>query len=117
MYQVVWCGKIGHPVSLNGVISSKKKHQKRCPTRLYSWTFVISFIIYINDLPLSVKNAICDLFADNTSLQYTRFDINDIEHNLIASVNAMTDWCRANDMLLHPNKTESMHKCSRQTDK
>ena len=40
--------------------------------------------------------------------------MNDIEHNLNTSMNAITDWCRANDMLVHPDKTESMLICSRQ---
>ena len=44
---------------------------------------------YINNLPLSVKNANCDLFADDTSVQYASFDINDIEYNLSASINAI----------------------------
>ena len=55
-----------------------------------------------------MKNTICDLFADDTSLQYASFNINNIEQNLNASMNAITDWCRANDMIVYPDKTESM---------
>ena len=57
---------------------------------------------------------ICDLSADDTSLQCASFDINDIEHMLNASMNVITDWCRANVMLVHRGNTESMLKCSRQ---
>ena len=32
----------------------------------------------------------------------------EIEHNLNASMNATTDWCRAYDMFVHANKSESM---------
>ena len=46
-------------------------------------------------------------------LQDASFDINDIELNLTASMNAITDRCRANDMLVHPDKTESMFICLR----
>ena len=99
-------------VSLNGVISSKKDNRRGVPQG--SILGPLLFSLYINDLPLSVKNAICDLFADDTSLQYASFDINDIEHNLNRSMNAITDWCRDNDMLVHPDKTESMLICSRQ---
>ena len=99
-------------VSLNGVNSSKRDTRRGALQG--SILGPLLFSLYINDLPLSVKNAICDLFADDTSLQHASFDINDIEHNLNASMNAITDWCRANDMLVHPDKTESMLICTRQ---
>ena len=43
--------------------------------------------------------------------------MNDTEHNLNASMNAITDWCRANDMLVHTDKTELMLIYLRQKDK
>ena len=98
-------------VSLNGEISSKIDTKRGVPQG--SVLGPLLFSLYIIDLPLSVKNAICDLFADDASLQCASFDIN-IEHNLNASMNAITDWCRANDMLVHPDKTELMLICSRQ---
>ena len=71
------------------------------------------FSFYINNLPLSVENGIRDLFADDAYLQYAGFYINDIEHNLNASINAITDWYRPNDILVYSEKSESMLLCSR----
>ena len=50
----------------------------------------------------------CNLFADDTSLQYASYDTNDIELNLNASMNTATDWCGADDMFVQPDKTQTM---------
>ena len=93
-------------VNLNDVISSKRDTRRGVPQG--SVLGPLLFSLYKSKIPLSVNNAICDLFADDTYLQYAGFDINDIEHNLNAIMNAITDWCRANNMLVHPDKAESM---------
>ena len=99
-------------VSSNDVISSRR--DTRQGVLQSSILGPLLFSLYINDLALPVENTIGDLFADDTSLQYASCDMNYIEHNLNVSINTITDWCRANDMLVHPDKTESMLIFSRQ---
>ena len=74
----------------------------------------ILFSLYINDLPLYINNTTCDLFADDTSIHYASYDIDDISLHLNTSMKLVDKWCNANDMIIHPDKTESMLVCSRQ---
>ena len=101
-------------VSLNGVISSKRCTKRSVPRG--SVLEPLLFCLYMNDFPLalSVKNAICDLSANDTSLQYASFEISDIEYNLNENMNVITDCCGANYMFVHPDKIKSMIICSRQ---
>ena len=97
-----------HSLSELADLSSKSyfyNHERCIP--LVSILGQLLFSFYENDLPSSVENAICDLFADDTSLHYASYNI-DIEHNLNASINTVTDKCTANEMLVHPDKSGTM---------
>ena len=74
------------------------------------------FIIFINDLPMSVKNknVECNLFADDTSLHARGETVHNIEIDLQSSLNEVSDWCKENKMVLHPAKTKSMLITTRQ---
>ena len=74
----------------------------------------VLFSLYINDLPLVIPHAKCNLFADDTSLHHASFNIDDINHCLNASMTSIDNWCNANDMIIHPEKNESMLVCTRQ---
>ena len=74
----------------------------------------ILFSLYINDLPLVIPKAKCNLFADDTSLHHADYTIDDISRCLNRSMKSVDNWCKANDMIIHPEKTESMLVCTRQ---
>ena len=90
---------------------------KKCITRGVPQGSILGpllFSIYINDLPLSIQNALCDLFADDTTIHYASHNINEIQFHLNKSMECIDTWCEANEMVVHPVKTESMLICTRQ---
>ena len=96
-------------VCLDGSISSERVISRGVPQG--SILGPLLFSLYINDLPLSVQHAICDLFADDTSLQNANYNIDHINHHLNQSMKSLENWCDSNDMLVHPKKTECMLIC------
>ena len=67
----------------------------------------ILFSLYINDLPLHTK-ALCELFADDTSLHDHHANIDILMNSLQNSIDSLTDWSEINHMALHPDKTKFM---------
>ena len=63
------------------------------------------FSLYINDLPLCIK-ALCELFADDTSLHDHHIDLNTLHASLQNSLDNLIDWTEMNHMPLHPDKTK-----------
>ena len=73
------------------------------------------FLIFINDLPLVLKNyVVVDLYADDTTLYDFQFDITQLETNLQHALNLLRIWCRQNRMVLNTDKTKVMLITSRQ---
>ena len=99
-------------VYARGIISSEKCVP--CGVPQGSILGPLLFSLYINDLPLSIQSVVCDLFADDTSLHYASHSIDEINHFLNKSMKSVEFWCETNDMLVHPDKTESMLLCTRQ---
>lgn len=66
------------------------------------------FLLYINDISLSSHTGKTDLYADDTTLHEAGNDIKNIESNLQVRLSSINDWCRINNMALHPNKTKCM---------
>lgn len=99
-------------VYLNGMISSQRNVIRGVPQG--SILGPLLFSLYINDLPLSINKCVCDLFADDTSIQYASYNVSEINHYLNASMKYLARWCNENDMVVHPDKTEAMLICSRQ---
>ena len=73
----------------------------------------ILFSLYISDLPLCIK-ALCELFADDTSLHDHQTDLNTLHASLQNNLDNLTDWSEMNHMALHPDKTKFMLKTTRQ---
>ena len=60
------------------------------------------FLIFINDLPLALKDiAAVDLYADDTTFYDFQNDIEQLEINLQSTINSLQDWCRHNGTVIN----------------
>ena len=73
----------------------------------------ILFSLYINDLPLYME-ALCELFADDTSLHNHHKNLDTLMNSLQHSVDNLINWTEMNHMALHPDKTKFMLVTTRQ---
>ena len=71
------------------------------------------FLIYINDLPLSIQTCILDLFADDATLSCSDPSILNLTNCLNEDLKNFQDWCIRNDMLVNVPKTKAMFIASR----
>ena len=63
------------------------------------------FIIYTNDIYMSLSHCNCILFADDTTIFKTGGDISYISQGIIDDMNMLVDWFRANKLSLNLSKT------------
>ena len=73
----------------------------------------ILFSLYSNDLPLYME-ALCELFADDTSLHNHHTNLDTLMNSLQHSVDNLINWTETNHMALHPDKTKFMLVTTRQ---
>ena len=75
------------------------------------------FLLFINGLPLSLKNLpiSVDLYADDTTLYGIASDKSSLEANLQKALDSVHTWCLENGMLINTDKTKLMLIASRQT--
>ena len=59
------------------------------------------FLIYINDLPQSVKHSDIRLYADDTCISFKHKDINIINEKLNQDFNSLCDWFLDNKLSIH----------------
>ena len=71
------------------------------------------FSVYFNDLPLYLR-ALCELFADDTTIHTSSTDINVVHDTLQNSIHELVKWTEQNHMSLHPGKTTWMLVTTRQ---
>ena len=71
------------------------------------------FSVYVNDLPLYLR-ALCELFADDTTIHTSSTDINVVHDTLQNSIHELVKWTEQNHMSLHPGKTTWMLVTTRQ---
>ena len=76
----------------------------------------ILFSLFINDLPLHVKDISvdCDMLADDTILHTSGKDIMQIRSNMQDSLDQVSNWCDNNHMVINTIKTKSMTIATRQ---
>ena len=101
-------------VLLNGTYSALKNISLGVPQG--SILGPLLFSIYINDLPLHLNNqgVECDLFADDTSIHGADKEIATVSKSLQNALDAVSEWCKTNSMIIHPVKTKSMVIATRQ---
>jgi len=63
------------------------------------------FLLYINDMPSSLKNVSCKLFADDAKI-YSIFETNNDVDFLPTAITALEQWCVLNQL------TIAVHKCA-----
>ena len=63
------------------------------------------FIIYTNDLPMSIKHSRCVLFADDTTIYYSSNNLDDLYNKINHDLYTVADWFRANKLTLNISKT------------
>ena len=63
------------------------------------------FLIYINDLTLSSNKMEYIMYADDTTLIYTQPELNSVEHNVNNELQYLSNWFKANKLLLNLQKT------------
>ena len=74
----------------------------------------VLFLLFINDLPLHVKNSLLDLFADDDTLHNSEGTLCEIENNLREDIEYIDTWCTENRMVINEKKTKCMLIGSRQ---
>lgn len=74
------------------------------------------FCIFVNVLFLYAtnNNVVCDLFADDDSINFCRTDIKSVKSFLQEGLDDVSKWCDQNGMVIYPHKTKSMVLASRQ---
>ena len=68
----------------------------------------VLFLLFINDLPLHVKNSLLDLFADDATLHNSEGTLCEIENNLREDMEYIDTWCTENRMVINEKKTKCM---------
>ena len=66
------------------------------------------FILYINDLAFMNPSLNIDLYADDSTVYESGFQIANIENKLQDNINYIIEWCMLNNMALHPLKSKCM---------
>ena len=66
------------------------------------------FLLYINDLPMIIKHAELDIYADDSTLHTADTHISNIETKLQTDLNFILTWCEKNNMSINPTKTTTM---------
>jgi hypothetical protein len=62
------------------------------------------FILYINDLATVMEYCCVNLFADNTLINFSGTNINDIADRLNSDLNVVSDWLKVNRLKLNVDK-------------
>ena len=66
------------------------------------------FLIYINDLPLSLRKSCVSMYADDTAISLSSKSINDLQNDLNLDLLKLQDWLHANKLSLNVVKTQSL---------
>ncbi|MCG8032729.1 MAG: hypothetical protein JAY75_14385 [Candidatus Thiodiazotropha taylori] len=101
-------------VIINGKSSSN--NEVLCGVPQGSILGPLLFLIFINDLPLSLNNVdvSVDLYADDTTLYGSGVDKKSLESSLQKALDLTHTWCQENGMLINTDKTKLMLITSRQ---
>ena len=68
----------------------------------------ILFLIFINDLPISLRHSSCCIYADDITLYNASKDLADAESKLQADLFHVVNWFKTNKLLLNTDKSKCM---------
>ena len=66
------------------------------------------FSIYINDLPLNIPNANCEMFADDTTMHTNDANVKTLSKKMQKIIDNLIKWTEHNHMALNAKKTKAM---------
>ena len=98
--------------SVNGKLSTART--LRCGVPQGSILGPLLFLIYINDLPNSLRDAVPRMFADDTNLTLSAKTLTELKLALTPELNNLSCWLKASRLSLNVAKTELMIIGSRQ---
>ena len=75
----------------------------------------VLFLLFVNDLPLFIKEVYLDLYADDATVHASWNKQNVVELKLQSGTGDFKNWCLSNYMFIHIGKTSLMTADSRQT--
>ena len=64
------------------------------------------FLLYINDLPKSMRFSKVSLYADDTVIYVTESDIKNAENRIQQDLNLLQNWCNMNKLTINCKKTK-----------
>ena len=73
----------------------------------------ILFLIYLNDLPLSLTNTCADIFTDDTTIGTSSHSIDTLVETCTTDLQNVLSWCNSNNMSLNVSKPKLMYISSR----
>ena len=73
----------------------------------------ILFLIYVNDLPLSLTSTCAEIYADDTTIGTSSHSINTLVETLTTDLQNVLSWCNSNNMSLNVSKTKLIYISSR----
>ena len=84
---------------VNGTSSSLRKVD--CGVPQGSCLDPLLFLIYINDLPMSVRKCKVIMYADDTSISHSAKNINDLNDTLNSDLYRLKEWLQGNKLSLN----------------
>ena len=91
---------------VNGI--SSNLHYIKCGVPQGSCLGPLLFLLFINDLPLSLHDSKVTMYADNTSLAFTSSSLDNITKSINGELENLRIWLHGNKLTLNVAKTTSM---------
>ena len=83
-------------------------HILKTVSGLYSLVWPTLFLLYINNLPLSLTNSIAEVFADDSSLSTYNYNVHGLLDSLSDDLVNVNTWCSKNRIALNISKSKFM---------
>ena len=96
----------------NTTSANRNALSDKCPVKYgvsqFSILRPLLFILYINDISLSISDCNTDMYADDSIIHFSRKHILDIQTKVQEDFNRIELWCKDNNMFINCNTTKYM---------